>query len=276
MKASALLPLLLLSITFTACKTQESIRREREVEIISKELQATKSTTQSQREKFDTVEQQLSNLTNQLEESQYAKQQLQEENKNLAQRLNLLEEGHKKQVDYLKALTEKVNNQSNYIEEVLLQLKQISSQAEAAKKKAAEQEKQQLAAAAKEKAKANIPSTFKNGYDAYNKKDFTLAKRIFNDVIKNPKAARYNRDGSLHYLGMIEYNAKSYKNAQVHFSKLYSENQDSQFAKATLYHLGKTFQSLKQTEEANMTFEELISRFPESSEAKDAKNLIKK
>lgn len=273
MKRSSILPLILLSVAFVGCKTQESIRREREVEMISQELQATKTSTMNSNQRFQTLESQISTLTGYLEEAQHSKQKLQDENTTLVKRIELLESGHKQQVEYLKALTEKVNNQSDYIAEVLTQLKTISAQAESAKKKIAEDKKREKE---QEEQKKNTPSTFKNGFAAFQQKDIETAKRIFNDVAANKGAAASNREGSIYYLGLIEYQAKNYKNAQVHFSKIVADNQQSKFAPDALLQLGKTFNQLKQKDDANLSFEMLVQLFPDSKQAKEAQKLIKK
>lgn len=273
MKRSSILPLILLSVAFVGCKTQESIRREREVEMISQEIQANKTSTMNANQRFQTLESQISTLTGYLEESQHSKQKLQDENTSLNKRIDLLEAGHKQQVEYLKALTEKVNNQSDYIAEVLTQLKTISAQAESAKKKIAEDKKREKE---QEEAKKNTPSTFKNGFAAFQQKDMETAKRIFNDVAANKRAAAVNKEGSTYYLGMIEYQNKNYKAAQVHFSKVVADNQQSKFAPDALLQLGKTFNQLKQRDDANSSFEVLVQLFPDSKQAKEAQKLIKK
>lgn len=265
MKRFSIFSLLLLAIFFSGCKTQEDIRRERTVEKMNEEIQQTKSVTQSANNRFGTLEEQINRLTGQIEEANHAKNQALEENKNLSQRVNLLEETSKKQVEYLKALTEKVNNQSDYIAEVLESLKKISAEQTAAKKKI-ETKKEEA---------PKLESTFKNGYARFQAKDFAQAKIIFSDVTNNKKASKTNREGSLHYLGVMEFNAKNYEAAKVYFTKVFTENDKSSFAASSLLYLGKTFQKQKLQEEAKMTFEELISRFPQSKEAKEAKTLLK-
>jgi TolA-binding protein len=48
---------------------------------------------------------------------------------------------------------------------------------------------------------------------------------------------------------------------------------DSTYAPSALYNLAKTFMELKSKEEAKLTIDELVSRFPKSKEAAKAQKL---
>ena len=62
----------------------------------------------------------------------------------------------------------------------------------------------------------------------------------------------------------------------MHFSKIIADNQQSKFAPDALLQLGKTFNQLKQKDDANLSFEMLVQLFPDSKQAKEAQKLIKK
>jgi septal ring factor EnvC (AmiA/AmiB activator) len=106
-------------LTLGACKTQEDIRREKVVESLNEEVQQTKKNTATGNNRFLSIEEQLAKLTGLAEEQSHQKAQLVKDNQALNERIVSLEESNKKQVEFLKALTEKVNNQSGYIEEVI-------------------------------------------------------------------------------------------------------------------------------------------------------------
>lgn len=251
-------------LLITGCKTQEDIRRERTVETLSEEIQQSKKTAVNSNSRFQTLEEQISRLQGQIEEANHAKNQALTANQQLAQRIQILEETSAKQIEFIKAMTEKVNNQSGYIEEVIDSLKELKEQNKAqAKKKEVTKEEATVAA---------TPATFANAMKLYDAKKYDEAKAMFLNVSENKKASAYNREGSLHHLGMIEFNRKNYKEAQVYFTKVFN-NPESKFAAASLLHLGKSFKAQKQNEEAKMTFEELIARFPKSKEASEAQKI---
>lgn len=265
MKRSQMLICAFLLIVVSSCKTQEDIRRERTVETLNEEIQQTKKSTATGNSRFMAIEEQLARLTGQVEEANHSRSQGIKDNQQLNERILALEEANKKQVEYLKALTEKVNNQSAYIEEVIESLAKLSDKP---KKKTVNPD-------SVDSVIEEVPATFDNGMKKYRAKDYAAAKEIFQQVADNKKASKKNREGATHHLGMIEYKNKNYESAKVYFSKLFSENPDSSFAAATLLNLGKTFNQLKSKEEANMTFDELISRFPKSKEAQEAAKLKK-
>lgn len=274
MKRSQIFICALLLVTFAGCKTQEDIRREQTVQNLNEEIQQTKKTAASGNSRFTAIEEQMQRLTGQLEEANHSRSQQQKENQALNDRLNAIEEHNKKQAEYIKALTEKVNNQSGYIEEVIASLAKLSERPaekpeKSSKKKAVNPDSVDLGE------EEELAPTFDNGYKQFKAKEFDSAKEIFTQVAANKKASKKNREGATHYLGMIELRNKNYEEAKVYFSKLFSENPDSSFAAATLLNLGKTFTQLKSKEEANMTYDELISRFPKSKEAAEAAKLKK-
>jgi TolA-binding protein len=267
MKRSQIFICALIIVFMSACKTQDDIRREQTVQNLNEEIKETKKSAANGNSRFMAIEEQISRMNGIVEEASHNSSKQAQENKQLQDRLSSLEEANIKQVEYLKALTEKVNNQSGYIEEVIASLAKLSEKSESAP-----------AASKKKIAKNNdeeSPATFDNGYKKFQAKDYNEAKNIFQRVLDNKKSTKKNREGASLFLGMIELKNKQYENAQVIFSKLFSENPTSQYAPASLLNLGKTFTQLKSKDEANMTYDELISRFPKSKEAQEATKLKK-
>ena len=271
MKRTQMFICALMLVTFAGCKTQEDIRREQTVQNLNSEIQETKKTAASGNTRFQAIEEQLQRMTGQVEEANHNRAQSLKENQQLAERITALEEANKKSVEYLKALTEKVNNQSGYIEEVIASLAKLSEKpaSSSSKKKAVNPDSVSI------DDNEEVPATFDNGLKAFRAKEYDEAKTIFMEVADNKKASKKNREGATHYLGMIELKAKNYDAAKVHFSKVFSDNPNSSFAPMALLNLGKTFAATKSKEEANMTFDELISRFPKSKEATEAAKLKK-
>jgi TolA-binding protein len=264
--------LLAIVVSVSSCKTQEDIRRERAVETLNEEVQQSKKTAASGNSRFQALEDQIAHMTGQIEEMSHNKAQVTKENQQLAERINVLEEANKKQVEYLKALTEKVNNQSGYIEEVIASLAKLSEKPaeKPSKKKAVSPEKND-----DDEVASDLPATFENGLKEYKAKNYESAMGIFEQVASNKKASKKNREGATHYMGLIDFKTKKYDSAKVHFSKVFSDNPTSSFTPEALLYLGKTFTQLKSKDEANMTYDELISRFPKSKEAAEASKLKK-
>lgn len=273
MKRTQIFICALILVLAASCKTQEDIRREQTVQNLNEEVQQTKKTAATGNSRFTALEDQINRLNGLIEETNHNNSKQAQENKQQADRIASLEEANKKQVEYLKALTEKVNNQSGYIEEVIASLAKLSEKSAekpASKKKTVKDDDAVVAAS-----DDNVPATFDNGLKKFKVKEYNNAKEIFEKVADNKKASKKNREGATHYLGMIDLKNKKYESAKVHFSKVFSENPSSPYAPAALLNLGKTFTQLKSKEEAYMTYDELISRFPKSKEAQEAAKLKK-
>ena len=85
------------------------------------------------------------------------------------------------------------------------------------------------------------------------------SKKAFLHQIDSKKKARV-----IHNLGIINYVKKDYKNAQIYFSKLFTEHSKNGLNSSGLYHLGDSFRLQKNTSAAKDTWELLIKTYPKS------------
>lgn len=263
MKRLQLVAFLAVLITLTACKTQEDIRREKTVENLNEQVAQTQKSTASASARFTSIEEQLAKLTGQIEESSHHKQQDNKEAALLKERMASLEETSKKQTEYLKALNEKVQEQSSYIEQVIKSLSSMTDgQKESGKKKESKNNNEDKS----DEQIAAVPSV-KLGLAQYKARELEGAKATFLELLESKKTKKKDKEAAFHYLGQIEFRNKNYEESKVYFSKLFSENPESAFGAAALLGLAKSFIQLKSTEEASQSLDELISRFPKSKEA---------
>lgn len=258
------------ALTLTACKTQEDIRRERTVDNLNEQVQQTQKSNAGNSQRFNTLEEQVARLSGQVEEISHQRAQTLKDNQDLNKRLTSMEETNAKQVEYIKALTEKVNNQSDYIEEVIATLAKMNKDEEKPAKKKAVNERSDEGVDIND---GEPVISYSEGLKKYRAKDLDGAKEIFKKVEADKKVKKKDREGATHFLGMIEYKNKNYEEAKVYFSNLFSENPKSSFAAASLINLAKTFEKLKSKEEAIMTIDELQDRFPKSKEAEEGAKL---
>jgi TolA-binding protein len=272
-----LLSLCFLLVTFSACKTQEDIRREKTVENLNEQVAQTQKSTANAGQRFNTIEEQLAKLNGQFEEGSHNRQQEIKENALVKERLNGLEETNKKQTEYMRALNEKVQEQGKYIEQVLATLTSLSEkdkEKEKEREKERERERNQEVSSKKKESKEESssnenPQTIKNAVSKYKARDYDGAKDILLAINDSKKAKKKDKEAATYYLGMIEYKSKNYEEAKVYFSKLFSENPESSFSASVLLNLAKTFEHLKSKEESRQTLDELITRFPKSKEAQE-------
>ena len=74
---------------------------------------------------------------------------------------------------------------------------------------------------------------------------------------------------------MIAFMDKQDEKALVYFSKLFTQYPKSPYIRNGLLFLGKTFKRSGQVEEAKETFNQLVSQFPKTRQAKEASKLLK-
>lgn len=261
MKRSFIFALIL--VLAAACKTQEDIRREKTVEVLNEQVVQTQKNTANANARFTAIEEQVMRLQGMLEETQHNKQQVIKDAALLKERLNNLEETNKLQSQYIKEINDKLTEQSNYIEQVLKTLSTLSEKESTPKKKEIKNEKPDGVEGV----------TVADGIAQFKDKNFDIAKSIFLDAIKAKKTKNKDKEAASFYLGQIEYKNKNYEEANVYFSKLFSDNPESSYAAGALLGLARSFIQLKAKDEAAQSLDELISRFPKSKEAQEGAKL---
>jgi tol-pal system protein YbgF len=104
-------------------------------------------------------------------------------------------------------------------------------------------------------------------------KNYDGAVESLNAYLKNPKAKRLQDATFLR--AESYYGLKQYKKAIVDYSKFPEKFNKSAYMPTALYKIGLSFEQLGMKDDAKGFFQELIEKFPHSSEAKRAKNKVK-
>lgn len=263
MKRLSLIASLALLFTFTACKTQEDIRREKTVEVLNEQVAQNAKSAANANARFTALEEQLAKLHGQIEEANHGKQQEMKDSSTIKERLATLEETNKKQTEYMRALNEKLQEQTKYIEDVTKALATLSEQ----------KEKERDSKKKESKAEETNQTSVKSGIAKYKEGEYEAAEEIFTTALDNKKLKKKDKEAALHYLGMIKYKTKNYEEAKVYYSKLISENAESTYAPSALLNLAKVFGQLKSKDEARQSIELLMERFPKSKEAAEGAKL---
>lgn len=254
------------------CKTQADIQRERTVETLNQQLVQNQKSSANSNLRLQAIEEQVQKLTGLVEETQQRKQESDKENLSLKDKVNMLEENNRKQNEAIRMLAEKVAEQTKYLEDVLKTLNSLSEQ-KSEPKKETKQKGNDLSVGVEDKDFDANAGGFQAAVGLYKTKNYEDAKSVFLDLVDDKKTKRKEKEGSLQYLGLIEYKKKNYDEAKVYFSRLFSEYPKSTYNATGLLYLARTFSELKQKAEASMTLEELLTRFPNSKEAKEGAKL---
>jgi TolA-binding protein len=102
------------------------------------------------------------------------------------------------------------------------------------------------------------------GMSLFEEKSYEQSKVRFEALVeKNYKPARSN-----YFLGEIAYAQESYKEAIVHYQKSISLYDKADYIPRLLYHTGISFSKLKETTQSKQFFDALKQGYPDSKEAK--------
>ena len=249
------LPLLVVSLLLlNSCKTREDIEREKLVDTLNVQVQESQRINTAANEKLQELQEKLSTLTGQLEETEHRqKQTLDERIKNLEEKITLIDEKFQANEKTLAKLQEDFKAQNDYIKNVLKTLNKM----------------------AKKPKKKKKLSPYDQAMSYYKRGKYGKAKPELLTLLDSKKLSSDKKKRIIHNLGMIEYVNKKYDQSLVYFSRLFTEYPKSGYNKNGLLHLGKAFQKLGKKEEAKQTLNELISRFPKAKQVAKAKEILK-
>lgn len=240
-------PIILLA-TLVGCKTQDEIRREQMVDNLGVQMVQSQQLVADTTVKIQALEERLGGLTGKLDELDHNSQvQLQTQVDGLNQRITLLEESNK-------SLQAKVEEQSKYLQDVLGTLKNLSSGNSAPAKKKV--------------------SDYEHAMDEYGKGRYKEAKPLLLKLLEDKGIKGSRQARVIHNLGMISYMDKEYDKGLVYFSRLFTEHEKSGYNKNGLLYLARSFEKLGQKPQATQTLNELIKRFPDAKQVKNAKEML--
>ncbi len=285
--------LLILSLSIllnSGCKTQADIQRERTVENLNQQVVQSQKSNVSVNMKIQNLEEQIQKLTGMIEDSNFTVTSLKKENSSLKDKLQNIEESQRALNDANKLLNDKLNQQTQYLENVLSTLNQLTQDSDQKKQKkksdSNELNSKRLIPEAVDLNQKNsqdnhsededadeLKISTENGIAKFKANKISESKTIFLKILENKNSKKSAKESALYYLGQIEYKNKNFEDAKIYFSRLFAEYGQSKLLPSTLLLLAKTFLELKEKTEAELTINELKNRFPNSKEYKSASKL---
>ncbi len=119
--------------------------------------------------------------------------------------------------------------------------------------------------------KLSTKDLYKKAVLDFNDKKYISAKRAFNKLLlKGYKTAEAN-----FYLGEIAFNSKQYKKAIDFYQNSVTLNEDAIYMDKLLLHTAIALKKLGKFEEAKNFFKAIITTYPNSASAKEAKKYLK-
>lgn len=243
-----------LALSAAGClKTAEQVKREQRVENMSQQLSDSQNIVADMTVMMKGLQQQIDQLSGKVEELQHQQKATSGADlQGMSENLNLL----RQQVQSLNENQQKQNTelvqQRAFIEKVTEKLGKMGAQRSEGPKK-------------------NPKSDIEEARALINKRKYSEAREILEAMVDNSAVNAADQNKALHALGLIEYQQSNYEKGLVFFSKIFTKYPKSSLAPNSLLYIGRSLAKLGKKEEAKQAFSEVVSSYPESSSAKDAK-----
>ena len=259
MKNNINVVLLIILISLFSCKTQEQIRRSQMVDNMALQMVQNQKLSADTTVRIQNLEQKLMEITGSFEEKDH--------NKDLIIKKDL--DDLKKKIAIFQELDQ--NNQS--------QIDNLSNDIEIIKIKLEENKKfmakvlETLDKLSKTPAPKKV-SRYSKAIKLYRSGRYKKARPILEALLKSRKVRGNKKARVYHNLGMIAYMDKRYQEATILFSKLFTKYPKAPYIPNGMLFLGKSFLKLKQKDNAQGIFKELIKRYPKHRRSKQAKGYL--
>jgi len=247
----------LLSLLFTGCfKTAEQIKREKMMDNMGSQIDQSGQLVANLTQQVNELQTKLNTFNGQIEELSHAQKMTLDERLNsitlniqsLDEQVKALRMETDENKKHLGRLEKEMQENKNYIKKVNSTLSNISK---GTKKKL---------------------TSVKEAHTAFEKSDMKKAQALYLDVLSENKINAAQRNHVWYNLGLINYNNKKYDDALVYFSKIYANYPKSSWAPRSLLYIARSLKNQKKTKESKGAYQELLKNFPNSSQAKDAKD----
>lgn len=265
-------PLVVISLTgliLAGCQTPEEIRREKMVEAMHGQLGQSQKLNAEFTNQMEEFEKRLNKMQGRMEELDH---QSSEGIKNGQERMSSSLAQTQEQVrllsEQVKEMKNAIEEQRSFIEKVTHTLSNVSESA-APSKKAKKKEQEAVSEPARGGGYDEAMALYKAG-------KYKSALPLLENLADDKKLDKNERSRVIHGAGYIKFIKKDSAGALASFSRLYSELPDSIMAASSLLHLGKIFEQEGQKSEAKSAYQELLTKFPKSKHASQAKEALEK
>lgn len=245
---------LCLLFLLTGCfKTSEQIQREQKVDQMSGQLEDSAKLVADLTQQVDDLQERLANTTGNIEEMGHSQSKLnrefQEETRQTLSQISA----------QLNALREEATRDQNRIRTLELQAKE---QGELLAK---------ITASLQKLAQADAPITVAAAHRLFEQNKRAQAKEAYLALLQDAKTSNAQKNAIRYNLGLISYWDKQYESALTYFSQIYTKWPKSSYAPRSLLYIARSFAKSGKKQEASASYQELINKYPDSSQAKEAK-----
>lgn len=256
-----LIILLSAPLLLTSCfKTAEQIRRDKLVDSMEVQMKQSSALVADLTMQVSDLQTRLASATGQLEEidhksttrTQQTAQTFTETISSLSEQVAVLTKENNENKAKIAALQSEINSQKKYISKVTGTLSKIAGPT-----------------------KSSSQSKLKSAHKAFEKNKQSDALKLYLEVMEEGKINARQRNHVRYNIGLLYYWQKKYDDALAYFSPIYTKWPKSSWAPRALLQIARTFKKQGKKAESDATYEEIISKYAKSSQAKTAKKELK-
>jgi TolA-binding protein len=256
-----ILILISISLLTSSCfKTAEQIRRDKLVDNMSVQLKQSSALVADLTMQVSDLQTRLASATGQLEEIDHksttrTKESAQTFTQTIAQlseQVTILTKENNETKQKVANLSSELKSQKKFITKVTGTLTKMTGPT-----------------------KSSSASKLAKAHKAFEKNHQKNAMKLYLEVLEDNKINARQKNHVSYNIGLLYTWKKKYDEALAYFGPIYTNWPKSSWAPRALLQIARTFKKQGKTQEANATYEEIISKYKNSSQAKSAKKELK-
>ena len=252
-----ILPLVLVAFFSTACiKTADQVNREKRFENMSEQMKDSQGLVANLVGQLKDMQNQLDRMTGKIEELEHRQSKVNPENlKKMDENIIIINTQQESQSSQLTTIQNELKDQRAFLEKVTAGLAELKS----------------APAPTKSSKKKSVKDDLNEALDLIKSDDYADARKLLEPLIDHSDLTPGDRNKVLFGLGKVEYYTNHNDKALVYFSKIYTKFPKATLAPSSLLFIGRSLKKLGKKDEASEAFNQVVSQYPGSKEANDAK-----
>lgn len=253
-----ILALALIAFVSTACiKTADQVNREKRFESMSEQMKDSQGLVADLVAQMKDMQKQLDGMNGKIEELEHRQSQVNPENlKKMDENLTLIKTQQETEASQLLAIQNELKEQRAFIEKVTAGIAELKAAPAPSK-----------SSSKKKSAKTDLNQAL----NLIKSDDYNEARSLLEPLIDHSDLTPGERNKVLHGLGKVEYYTGHHDKALVYFSKIFTKFPKASLAPSSLLFIGRSLKKLGKKDEAKEAFSQVVSDYPGTKEANDAK-----
>lgn len=255
-----------LLLTLASCRTSGDIKREKEITDIRQEISKVQTANADTGQNLDNVTDEIQKLKGEIEKVEHNRAQDKEDyskvNEDLKQKIKDLETKIDKNY---KELGERIDLMKKDFQDAVKKLEEVAN---------AETKQAAATAASSDLKKKDLEDRYRKARKFHIAKNFTEAEKYYTSITGSK--SKWYDERARFFLGTLMFDKGEYEKAVIKLQEFVDAYPNSQYVPVAMSIQAQCLLKIKKPKDAKVFLQDIISRFPKSKEAKEAKEKLKK